>query len=178
MSRKEWVAVAVALVVVGVFFTTGQNLVSFISGQFGGASGSNNTANVSGANQQNQNTQNTMNPNDTSFSSSVTGLEVKDAVVGTGAVATAGKTVTVNYSGAFTDGKVFDSSYSRGVPFKFVLGLGQVIPGWDQGVAGMKVGGKRHLVIPGSLAYGPNGIPGAIPPNATLVFDVELLKVE
>jgi peptidylprolyl isomerase len=106
------------------------------------------------------------------------GLKVTDLRVGTGAVARAGRTVTVHYRGTLTNGTKFDASYDRGEPFSFLLGGGQVIKGWDQGVAGMKVGGKRKLVIPGSLAYGPNSPTPAIPPNATLVFVVELLKVE
>ena len=105
-------------------------------------------------------------------------LIIEDVVVGTGAEAVAGKTVTVHYTGTFTDGNKFDSSLDRGQPFSFVLGAGQVIKGWDDGVAGMKVGGKRKLTIPGDLAYGPQGRPGAIPPNATLLFEVELLDVK
>lgn len=105
-------------------------------------------------------------------------LIIVDEVIGTGAEAVAGKKITVNYSGTLTDGTKFDSSYDRGVPFSFNLGAGEVIKGWDQGFAGMKVGGKRKLTIPSDLAYGPNGIPGAIPGGATLIFEVELLKVE
>ena len=106
------------------------------------------------------------------------GLIIQDEVVGTGAEAAAGKTVTVNYVGTLTDGTKFDSSYDRNQPFSFVLGAGQVIPGWDEGVSGMKVGGKRKLTIPPSLGYGAQGVPGAIPGNATLIFEVELLSVQ
>lgn len=116
-----------------------------------------------------------------SSSASVTtmenGLKIDDEVVGSGPEAVPGKKVTVNYMGTLTDGTKFDSSYDRGTPFSFNLGAGEVIAGWDQGVSGMKVGGKRRLTIPPSLGYGAQSV-GAIPPNSTLVFEVELLKVE
>lgn len=105
------------------------------------------------------------------------GLEYIDAVAGTGAVAQAGQTVTVHYTGWLTDGKKFDSSRDRGQPFSFPLGRGQVIKGWDEGVAGMKIGGQRRLFIPAALGYGAQGSPPVIPGGATLVFDVELLGV-
>jgi FKBP-type peptidyl-prolyl cis-trans isomerase len=104
-------------------------------------------------------------------------LIIQDEEVGTGEEAVAGKKVTVNYVGTLTDGTQFDSSYGK-TPFTFTLGAGEVIPGWDQGVAGMRVGGKRKLTIPASLGYGSQGIPGAIPGGATLIFEVELLGVE
>jgi peptidylprolyl isomerase len=106
------------------------------------------------------------------------GLQYQDVVVGTGAEAVAGKSVTVHYTGTLQDGTKFDSSVDRNQPFTFTLGAGEVIPGWDEGVAGMKVGGKRKLVIPPELAYGAQGRPPVIPPNATLNFDVELLEVK
>ncbi len=105
-------------------------------------------------------------------------LKIEDITVGTGDEAVSGKKITVNYSGTLTDGKKFDSSYDRNIPFSFTLGAGEVIQGWDQGFNGMKVGGKRKLTIPASLGYGSAGAPPVIPGNATLIFEVELLKVE
>lgn len=104
------------------------------------------------------------------------GLQYEDSVVGTGPEAVAGKSVEVHYTGTLADGTKFDSSHDRRQPFSFRLGAGRVIKGWDEGVAGMKVGGTRKLVIPGDLAYGARGVQG-IPPNAQLTFVVELLKV-
>ncbi len=105
------------------------------------------------------------------------GLEIQDLKVGGGAEAKAGQSVTVHYVGTLTNGSKFDSSRDRGEGFRFKLGAGQVIKGWDQGVAGMKVGGLRKLTIPSDLAYGSRGFPPVIPPDATLVFEVELLAV-
>ena len=101
----------------------------------------------------------------------------EDLVVGTGATATSGQKVTVHYTGWLTNGTKFDSSKDRSDPFVFNLGKGQVIKGWDQGVQGMKVGGKRKLTIPPDMGYGSRGAGGVIPPNATLVFEVELLGI-
>jgi len=105
------------------------------------------------------------------------GLQYVDLKVGTGATAQAGQTVTVHYTGWLENGKKFDSSVDRGQPFSFPLGAGRVIKGWDEGVQGMKVGGKRKLIIPSALGYGARGAGGAIPPHATLIFEVELLGV-
>ncbi len=108
-----------------------------------------------------------------------TQLSMKDEILGTGAIAAVGDSVTVNYVGSLTNGTVFDASANHGTTgFTFTLGAGQVIKGWDQGIVGMKVGGKRILVIPPSLAYGDQAVGGVIPANSTLLFEVELLKVQ
>jgi FKBP-type peptidyl-prolyl cis-trans isomerase len=106
------------------------------------------------------------------------GLEYWDIKVGTGAAANAGMKVKVDYTGWLTDGKKFDSSVGTGRPFDFLLGGGQVIKGWDEGIAGMKVGGKRQLRIPPGLAYGEKGYSSLIPPNSTLIFDVQLVDAK
>ena len=106
------------------------------------------------------------------------GLKITELNVGDGAEASAGQTVVVHYRGTLENGKQFDASYDRVTPFSFPLGAGRVIKGWDEGVVGMKVGGKRKLVIPPDLAYGSRGAGGVIPPNATLTFEVELLDVK
>jgi peptidylprolyl isomerase len=105
------------------------------------------------------------------------GLQYTDQVIGDGPSPTPGQVVTVHYTGTFPDGRKFDSSRDRNDPFKFTIGRSQVIQGWDEGVMTMKVGGRRLLTIPSDLAYGPRGAGGVIPPNATLLFDVELLGV-
>lgn len=107
-----------------------------------------------------------------------TELKIETLKPGNGPEAVSGKKVTVHYTGRLTDGSVFDSSEQRGTPFPFTLGTGQVIPGWDKGVLGMKIGERRKLTIPPSMAYGEAGVAKVIPSNATLVFEVELLKVE
>jgi FKBP-type peptidyl-prolyl cis-trans isomerase len=107
----------------------------------------------------------------------MSGLQIEDMKPGAGAEAKHGDSVVVHYVGTLTDGKKFDSSRDRGKGFSFKLGAGQVIKGWDQGVAGMKVGQMRKLTIPPDLAYGAGGYPPVIPPNSTLVFEVELLEI-
>lgn len=159
------IAVALALAVVVFFFVfNGMSI-------FASPTSSNDAAAIT-----TQTEQTTM-PTDTT---PVTQLQVTDEIIGTGATAVAGDSVTVNYVGAFTNGTVFDASASHPETvngFTFALGAGQVIKGWDEGVAGMKEGGKRKLVVPASLGYGPNDY-GSIPGNSTLVFEVELLKVQ
>ena len=120
----------------------------------------------------------TVDTNKTMTITTASGLQMTDEVVGTGAEAVAGKKVSVHYTGTLENGKKFDSSLDRGQPFTFDLGAGQVIKGWDEGVAGMKVGGKRKLVIPANLGYGAREVGnGLIPANSTLIFEVELLSV-
>ena len=111
------------------------------------------------------------------FSETPSGLQYHDHVLGSGPAPRAGGPVWVHYTGWLTDGKKFDSSRDRGEPFGFYLGRGDVIPGWDEGVAGMRVGGRRELIVPPQLGYGAEGMPGVIPPNSWLKFDVELLNV-
>lgn len=105
-------------------------------------------------------------------------LKIEDIVTGDGAEAVAGKTIIVHYTGWLTDGSKFDSSKDRNDPFRFKLGAGQVIRGWDEGFSGMKIGGKRKLTIPPEMGYGARGAGGVIPPNAVLVFEVELLDIK
>ena len=147
LDTKEWVAVFVSIFIVGFFFIFGQGLVSLFSSN-------KSQANIVQAPQ----------------------VLIQDTVIGTGDVAVSGNSVVVNYTGHFVDGKVFDSSITRGEPFQFVLGSGQVIKGWDQGILGMRVGGKRTISIPPELGYGANDY-GPIPGGSTLIFDIELLKV-
>ncbi len=174
LTRNQWIAVTVGLVVVGVSYFTGQTLISmFGAPDVNGVStnGTNMSDNAMNNDKMNANVSDAVVP--------PTGLGIKDVVVGTGAEAKSGNTVSVKYSGAFADGKVFDSTdLHGGQPFTFILGAGQVIKGWDLGVAGMKVGGKRTLTIPSDLGYGDAGYPGVIPPKATLTFQVELVGVK
>ena len=186
LSRNEWIGIVAGICVVAGFFIFGS--LNFLSSQDALTEGQsptptmqNNTSDAGGTYPAGQ-APDTANPAATGAAQQMApagtsgGLQVQDTTLGTGATAEAGDTVTVNYTGMFTNGQVFDSSIPRGQPFTFKLGAGQVIEGWDQGVAGMKEGGKRHLIIPPQLGYGPNDY-GPIPGNSTLIFDVELLKV-
>lgn len=187
-SKNKWIAMVVAIVVVAFFFGT-MFLYSFNKNveKSRDADGtvstqvvpSNPAVTVVPAVEQinkiktNTNTKNTMNT-----TTSPEGLVIEDKAVGTGIEAVAGKTVSVDYVGTLENGTKFDSSYDRGTPIEFVLGTGRVIKGWDMGIAGMKVGGKRRLVIPADLAYGDRAVGGVIPANAVLVFEVELVGVK
>jgi len=160
MNRNQGIAIVIAIVVLGGFFISEQKF-SFLSG-----------------NDKN----NQMNSQTASVGDTQSGLKIEDMTVGTGKEALPGLVVSVQYTGTFKDGKKFDSSYDRGEPIKFTLGTGQVIQGWDKGLVGMKVGGKRHIEIPPELGYGPNDFPSSanpiIPGGSTLIFDVELVAVE
>ena len=148
LNQKKWVAVIIAIFVVGFFFVFGQGLISLFT-----------DGDIKSTNMQQPE------------------LLVEDTLVGTGEEAKSGDRVTVHYTGRFVDGEVFDSSLVRKEPFQFVLGVGQVIKGWDDGVVGMKVGGKRILSVPPELGYGMSDY-GPIAGGSTLIFEVELLKVD
>lgn len=169
LTVNEYIAVAIGVLLIAYFMFYGSFSLPLQS-----------TNNI----QQNMNQDINSSSNQQDNSNVSGGVTVSDTVVGTGPVAEAGKTVYVNYTGTFTNGKVFDSSYSRGVPIDFILGNGDVIPGWEKGIQGMKVGGKRRLVISPEEAYGPNDIKDPrtgqviIPGNSTLIFEVELMEVK
>ena len=160
MRTQEKIAVAVGIAVVGFMFFGG-NIINVFSGKTASA-----PINSTSAETEMKNI------------STVAGLEVYDVVVGTGTEAVAGKTVTAHYVGTLVNGTKFDSSLDRGQPFSFALGQGQVIRGWDLGIQGMKIGGKRRLVISPELGYGSQAVGGVIPANSTLVFEVELLGIK
>ena len=147
LNTKEWIAVTVSVFVVGFFFVFGQVVTSFFN---------NNKSQIN--------------------SPKSPQVLISNEVIGGGDTAVSGDRVVVNYVGRFVNGKVFDSSLSRNEPFQFVLGVGQVIKGWDEGITGMRVGGKRTLTVPSELGYGANDY-GSIPGGSILIFDVELLKV-
>lgn len=123
-----------------------------------------------------ENMSQTQNPNTQASPSAE--LKIEDLKEGTGSAVQAGDNITINYKGTLLDGTKFDSSYDRNEPFQTQIGVGQVIKGWDEGIIGMKVGGKRKLTIPSDLGYGERGAGGVIPPNATLIFDLELLEIK
>lgn len=126
----------------------------------------------------NQNTKPVPTLNMDNFLATTSGLKIKDEVIGSGTEVKAGDTVTVNYLGTLENGTKFDSSYDRNAPFTTQIGVGSVIKGWDEGIVGMRVGGKRKLIIPSSLGYGEQGAGDLIPPNTTLVFEIELLSIK
>lgn len=159
MSKKTWVIMGIAIAVIAALY--------FMFDFRSKSSETNGNPAVPG---DNSNTMNAQNP-------AASGLKIETLREGKGEGAKAGDKVTVHYTGTLTDGKKFDSSVDRGQPFSFQLGAGQVIPGWDQGLLGMKVGEKRRLTIPPELGYGAEGAGGVIPPNATLIFEVEMLKI-
>lgn len=162
-KRNQNIAIVVSVLVVLAIAFYGFNVINKIQPTVGGA-----ITETSKQTDTNSKLKQMININDS--------LQYEDVVVGTGAEAVAGKMITVNYTGKFMDGKVFDSSIGR-APFEFNLGAGQVIKGWDLGVVGMKVGGKRNLVIAPEMGYGARAV-GPIPANSTLVFEVELLGVK
>jgi FKBP-type peptidyl-prolyl cis-trans isomerase len=172
MNEKSVVAgvLAVAVLLLGAAWYSNSQRGAKVSEQAGNSNTSQQTQDGS------QNSPSIQQKNSTN-SMAPTELKVTDTVVGTGAEAKAGMTVFVHYTGTLTNGQVFDSSIPRGEPFSFQLGGGQVIQGWDIGIQGMKVGGKRTLVIPAALAYGDRAT-GPIPANSTLIFEVELLDVQ
>lgn len=170
LNQKEWLGVAAALVVIAIFFLSRSFVFSFFTQNILPTE----PAESSDFTSQSQITENILTNNTNGTEG---GLQAEDIVVGTGAVAVPGQTITVHYVGKLENGLVFDSSYGRGQPYSFPLGVGEVIRGWDIGVAGMKVGGKRVLVIPADLAYGSQAR-GAIPANSTLIFEVDLIAVQ
>jgi FKBP-type peptidyl-prolyl cis-trans isomerase len=167
LTINEWIAVSVSLAVIAGFFLLSDSIRSTF---FGISSNESSSATASLSFEAAE-------ENTTDADRSLPDFGVKDLKVGSGETARPGELVTVHYTGRFPDGRTFDSSLTRGEPFQFVLGAGQVIEGWEKGVVGMKVGGQRLLVIPPELGYGDRQV-GIIPPNSTLIFEIELLGVE
>lgn len=167
LTRNEWIAVAIGLVVIGFYFFNRASVASFITGPIRASSGDSITA-TKVAPKSNYNAP---------IKEIMTGLTAQDLVVGVGAQAIEGSNVTVHYIGTLVGGQEFDNSY-KGLPLQFVVGDGRLIAGFDKGVIGMKVGGKRKITIAPDLAYGAGGVPGVIPPSSTLVFEIELFEVK
>ncbi len=155
LSKKEWIAVAAGIVIIAVYFFNRSTIFNFFKAPLESA--------------QNKEIMITTEP--------IEGLTIQEIKVGTGEQATNGKTLLVHYRGTFTNGTEFDNSYN-GKPLEFQLGVTSLIEGFEKGVVGMKVGGKRRLTIAPELAYGVNGVPGVIPPSSTLIFEIELLDVK
>ena len=187
ITRNEWIAVGISLALIGFFFFQGN-----LAGLFGQKQ-SDQTAQVGESADNSGDTRNqegsgdaaaptpTPTPTPTPSGTSATedkGLKIQDIVVGTGEAAKQGDKLSVHYVGKLVDGKVFDSSREDNKPIELTLGAGRVIPGWEKGLEGLKVGGKRILIIPPELAYGEQGSPPFIPPNSTLIFDVELVAIK
>lgn len=161
LSKKEWIAVGVAVIAIVLFFN--KSFFSFLNPQMAPSNGTIN-------NQQQGMSDNKM--------PAAGELKVKDLVVGNGKEVKKGSQATVHYIGTFANGVKFDSSYDSGNPLQFNVGARQLIPGFDDGVIGMKVGGKREITIPPDLAYGPEGRPPVIPPSSTLIFTIEVVDVK
>ena len=176
-SKNKWIAVVVA-VVIAAFFFGGILLYSFNRNVENSLTNTATSTLDFATYTSPTNISTSTNQNIMTTTTTPEGLIIEESRVGTGAEAQLGKTIAVNYIGTLENGTKFDSSYDRGQPIVFTLGTGQVIRGWDQGIAGMKVGGKRTLIIPPALAYGNQAVGGVIPANSTLIFEVELVGVQ
>jgi peptidylprolyl isomerase/FKBP-type peptidyl-prolyl cis-trans isomerase FkpA len=175
-NQQESIAVVVSIVVVLIFFVLGW--INYNGGSDTKKASITDTAAENTASVDQAITNGEITKEKTMSSSTVTSLVIEDLKLGDGVAAKSGDLVSVNYLGKLTDGKIFDTSYQRNEPFTFSLGKGRVIKGWDQGIVGMKVGGKRRLTIPPDLGYGADGYPPVIPKSAVLIFEVELLSTK
>jgi len=174
LSQKEWIGVVVGLVIISVYFFNRSFIFSFLTAPLAVDSGAQVLGTKTDGVQDPNMEQSTLKKDVTLYP----GLTVKDFEIGTGKMAVDGSIVSVNYLGYLTNGEQFDSSYDTGKPLEFQIGLGQLIPGFEGGVIGMQVGGKRKITIAPELGYGEAGSPPRIPPNSTLIFDVELVEVK